>query len=208
MFVKICGVTSAADAVACADAGADAIGFNFWPRSKRYRPLAALADAARAVAGRVERFGVFVDPTADEVAAAFDAGAIDVAQLHGDEPGDFCARFRGRYVKALRLAGEHSLADFARYDCARFLVDAPFAGYGGSGTLVDEELARQAVARATVILAGGLTPGNVAGLIARVRPFGVDVASGVEAAPGMKDHDKVRAFVRAAKSATGAETGT
>jgi len=198
--VKICGVTSLDDALAAADAGADAIGFNLWPRSKRYAPLDGARAIARAVAGRVERFGVFVDPTVEEVEAAFAAGAIDVAQLHGDEPGDFCARFSGRYVKALRLAGERSLDDLAKYDCDRFLVDAPFAGYGGSGTLVDEELAKRAVARARVILAGGLTADNVAGLIARVSPWGVDVASGVERAPGKKDHEKVRRFVAAAKA--------
>src|SRR5439155_18793650 len=134
--VKICGVTSTEDDECCIAAKADAIGFNLWPRSRRYRPLDEIAAIARPLAGRIERFGVFVDPTAEEVEAAFAAGAIDVAQLHGDEPADFCARFRGRYVKALRLAGAHSLADLARYDCARFLVDAPFAGYGGSGTLV------------------------------------------------------------------------
>jgi phosphoribosylanthranilate isomerase len=204
-WVKICGVTSVEDALACADAGADAIGLNLWPRSKRYRPLAEAARVAERVAGRLERIGVFVDPTVEEVEAAFAAGAIDAAQLHGDEPAGFCARFAGRYVKALRLAGAHSLDEMARYDCPRLLVDAPFAGYGGGGLLVDEELARAAVARAgavRVILAGGLTADNVAGLIARVAPWGVDVASGVERAPGVKDHDAVARFVAAARGAT------
>jgi phosphoribosylanthranilate isomerase len=201
-WVKICGVTTVDDALACADAGADAIGLNLWPRSKRYRPLAEAAAVARAVAGRLERIGVFVDPTLEEVEAAFAAGAIDCAQLHGDEEGALCARLAGRYLKALRLAGAHSLDGFARYHCPRFLVDAPFAGYGGSGVLVDEPLARAAVERAgaaRVILAGGLTPDNVAGLVARVRPWGVDVASGVERAPGVKDPVEVRRFVAAAK---------
>lgn len=203
-WVKICGVTTVEDALACADAGADAIGLNLWPRSKRFRPLADAARVAAAVAGRVERIGVFVDPTVEEVEAAFAAGAIDAAQLHGDEPAGFCAAFAGRYVKALRLAGAHSLDDFARYDCARFLCDAPFAGYGGSGLLVDEELARGAVARAgaaRVILAGGLTADNVAGLVARVAPWGVDVASGVERVPGVKDLAAVARFVATAKGA-------
>jgi phosphoribosylanthranilate isomerase len=137
------------------------------------------------------------------VEAAFAAGAIDVAQLHGDEDGSFCTRFEGRYVKAVRLAGQFSLTTFAAHSCRRFLVDAPFAGYGGSGTLVDEALARTAVetlaGRAEVIVAGGLTAENVAGLVARVRPFGVDVASGVERAPGVKDHEQVRRFVAEAK---------
>src|SRR5207244_12049805 len=100
MYVKICGVTQTEDALAAADAGADAIGFNLWPRSKRYRPLDVLRAAAAAVRGRVERFGVFVDPTVAEVEAAFAAGVIDVAQLHGDESAELCERFAGRFVKA------------------------------------------------------------------------------------------------------------
>jgi phosphoribosylanthranilate isomerase len=199
--VKICGVTTAEDAECCIAAKADAIGFNLWPRSRRYRPLDEIAAIARPLAGRVERFGVFVDPRPEDVEAAFAAGAIDVAQLHGDEDRALCDRFAGRHVKALRLAGEHSLADLERYDCDRFLVDAPFAGYGGSGLLVDTRLAKLAIARARVILAGGLTPDNVAELIATTSPWGVDVASGVELRPGVKDHDKVRAFVAHAKGA-------
>jgi phosphoribosylanthranilate isomerase len=200
MWVKVCGVTTVEDALACAEAGADAIGLNLWPRSKRYRPLQDFAAIAGAVAGRVERVGVFVNPTVEEVEAAFAAGVIDAAQLHGDEEPARFAALRGRYVKAVRLAGEHSLDEFARWDCERFLVDAPFAGFGGSGTLIDERLAALAVARARVILAGGLTPDNVAGLIGRVRPWGVDVATGVERAPGVKDPERVRRFVAAAKS--------
>jgi len=204
--VKICGVTSARDAIACADAGADAIGFNFWPRSPRHRPLAAIAEAAAAVAGRVERFGVFVDPSVEEVEAAFAARAIDVAQLHGDEPPELVARFAGRVVKALRLDGAASLARLARWPGERLLVDAPSPGYGGSGARLDEDLARSAVRAAAaqgrkLILAGGLTDGNVAAIVARVRPWGVDVASGVERAPGEKVLERVRRFVAAAKSA-------
>jgi phosphoribosylanthranilate isomerase len=202
VFVKICGITTVEDARVAADAGADAVGFNLWPRSKRYRPLDAFRAAAEAVAGRVERFGVFVDPGVEEVEAAFAAGVIDVAQLHGDETPEFCARFAGRVVKALRLAGAHSLAAITDHAGRgdRVLVDAPFAGYGGSGQLVDEALAAEACRRgARVILAGGLTPDNVAAVAARVRPFGVDVASGVEHAPGVKDPDRIRRFVVAAK---------
>ena len=204
MFVKICGVTSAVDALACADAGADAVGLNFWPRSKRHRPLAVLAEAARAVAGRVERFGVFVNPDPAEVDAAFDADLIDVAQLHGDEEPAFCDRWAGRYVKALRLDGPGDLEDLDAYSCVRFLVDAPSPGYGGAGQLMDEALARAACARAAlvghrVLLAGGLTADNVAAIASRVRPWGADVASGVELSPGVKDHDLIRRFVAAAK---------
>lgn len=203
-WVKICGVTTAADALIAADAGADAIGFNFWPRSKRFRPLDEVVAIGRALAGRVERFGVFVNPAPAEVEAAFAAGAIDVAQLHGDEDAEFLARFAGRAIKALRLAGEYSLVALDGRDGERVLVDAPFAGYGGSGTLIDEALARRAIERrgerVKIIVAGGLDPDNVAGLIERVGPWGVDVATGVERAPGVKDEEKVRRFVAAAKA--------
>ncbi|HEX2573207.1 MAG TPA: phosphoribosylanthranilate isomerase [Polyangia bacterium] len=204
-WVKICGITTVDDALACVEAGADAIGLNFWPRSKRHRPPDELYEMGRALATqprRIERWGVFVDPTAEEIEAAFAAGAIDVAQLHGDEDPTLCTRLGARAVKALRLAGIHSLAEFDRYPGDRFLIDAPFAGYGGSGQLVDEQLAHQATLHAAprrIILAGGLDPDNVAGVIARVRPHGVDVASGVEARPGVKDHERVRRFVAAAK---------
>jgi phosphoribosylanthranilate isomerase len=206
-WVKICGITTVDDALGCVDAGADAIGLNFWPRSKRHRPPAELYEIGRvlnAQARRIERWGVFVDPTAEEIEAAFAAGAIDVAQLHGDEDPTLCARLGARAIKALRLAGAHSLAEFDRFAGDRFLIDAPFAGYGGSGQLVDEQLAREAVRHAHprhLILAGGLDPDNVAGVIAHVRPHGVDVASGVEARPGIKDHERVRRFVAAAKGA-------
>ena len=205
MFVKICGVTSVEDAVACIEAGADAIGFNLWPRSKRYRPITTLAAAAAAAKGKVERFGVFVNASAEDIEAAFAADVIDFAQLQGDEEPDVCARFSGRFVKALRLSGRHSLDDIDRYDCARLLVDAPFAGYGGSGQLIDEPLATLACAHARslgrgLILAGGLDPENVAAIVHRIHPAGVDVASGVERSPGIKDHDRVRRFVTAARS--------
>jgi phosphoribosylanthranilate isomerase len=206
-WVKICGMTTMDDALACASAGADAIGLNFWPRSKRYRPPAELYEIGRTLIAQgrhIERWGVFVDPTLEEIEAAFAAEAIDVAQLHGDEEPTLCARLGPRAVKALRLAGAHSLADFDHFGGERFLIDAPFAGYGGSGQLVDEQLARQAVEHVhprRIILAGGLDPDNVAGVIARVRPHGVDVASGVEARPGIKDHERVRRFVAAAKGA-------
>ena len=200
VFVKICGVTSVEDARACVTAGADAIGFNLWPRSKRFRPLAEIARIAATVKGEIERFGVFVDPTGEELEAAFASGAIDTAQLHGDEDPSLCERFAGRVVKALRLAGDWSLDEMHKFPCERFLVDAPFAGYGGSGLLVDERLAKLAVERsARVILAGGLAPENVKGLVERVKPWGVDVATGVETSPGVKDIDKVRRFVAAAR---------
>jgi phosphoribosylanthranilate isomerase len=198
-FVKICGVCTLDDALACADAGADAIGFNFWPRSKRYITVEDAARIARRLPPQLRTVGVFVNPTEDDVTRAFAAGAIDLAQLHGDETPDFCLRFAGRYWKALRLRDQQSLVELDRYSCDILLIDADAPDYGGSGARAPVELARAAASRRRVLLAGGLTPENVADAIRAVRPFGVDVASGVERSPGVKDWIRVTAFVAAAK---------
>ncbi len=200
-FVKICGVTTLEDALACADAGADAVGFNFWPRSKRHVAVDVAAAIAKKLPPQLRTVGVFVDPTAADVDRAFAAGAIDLAQLHGDEPPEFCARFAGRYIKAFRLRDRATLQRLGDYDCDLVLVDADSAGYGGSGQRADVTLAADAATRRRVILAGGLTPDNVAEAIAAVQPYGVDVAGGVEREPGVKDWIKVAAFVARAKGA-------
>ena len=199
-FVKICGVTSLDDALACCDAGADALGFNFWPQSKRHITVERAATIARRVPPNVRTVGVFVNPTAEDVDRAFASGAIDLAQLHGDETPDFCQRFAGRYIKALRLRDASSLERMAEYRCDLVLVDADTPGYGGSGQRADVALAAEAARARRVILAGGLTPENVGEAIAAVRPYGVDVAGGVEREPGVKDWLKVAAFVKEAKT--------
>jgi phosphoribosylanthranilate isomerase len=200
VFVKICGVTSLDDALACCDAGADALGFNFWPQSKRHITVEQAATIARRVPPNVRTVGVFVNPTAADVDRAFASGAIDLAQLHGDETPEFCGRFAGRYIKALRLRDAASLQALAQYPCDLVLVDADTPGYGGSGQRADVALAAEAAAARRVILAGGLTPENVGEAIAAVRPYGVDVAGGVEREPGVKDWLKVAAFVKEAKT--------
>lgn len=210
MFVKVCGLTRPDDAHACIELGVDAVGFNRWASSKRYVGEATLRELATAARGRCERFGVYVDADPGEVEAALSSGLIDVAQLHGDEPPsvvtDLEARFPGRVVKALRLGAASDVALLDGYLCARFLIDAPSPGYGGSGRLLDEELARSAIVRATqrsarVLLAGGLDADNVEAVARRLQPHGVDVASGVETAPGLKDPDRLRRFVAAARRA-------
>jgi phosphoribosylanthranilate isomerase len=198
-FVKICGVCSLDDALACVDAGTDAIGFNFYPRSKRYVEVQVAATIAKRLPPNVRTVGVFVNPTTEEVDRAFGSGAIDFAQLHGDEPPDFCARFAGRYIKAIRLRDRESLRLLDLYPCDLVLVDADAPDYGGSGLRADVALAKEAAEARRVILAGGLSPDNVADAVAAVRPYGVDVAGGVEREPGVKDWLKVAAFVNAAK---------
>ncbi|HEX6838709.1 MAG TPA: phosphoribosylanthranilate isomerase [Polyangia bacterium] len=202
VFVKICGLTSLDDALACVDAGADALGFNFWPGSKRHIPVDRAAAIAKRVPPNVRTIGVFVNPSESDVDRAFSSGAIDLAQLHGDETPDFCRRFSGRYIKALRLRDAASLAQMAEYACDFVLVDADTPGYGGSGQRADTTLAAEAAKLRRVILAGGLTADNVADAVAAVQPYGVDVAGGVEREPGVKDWIKVAAFVQAAKRGT------
>ncbi len=213
VIVKICGVTDPDGAAACARAGADWIGLNFWPGSKR----AVERDKARAIAaairaaprptewggGRAEVVGVFVNEDPEVVAAIDEEVGLDRIQLSGDEPAPEAKALGRRAIAALRptCAGDLEPA-WALPAEVTVLVDAPAPGYGGSGQLADWRLAEALAASGRrVMLAGGLRPDNVADAVGAVCPFGVDVASGVESAPGEKDPALVRAFVRAAKAA-------
>ncbi|MEO7736459.1 MAG: phosphoribosylanthranilate isomerase [Kofleriaceae bacterium] len=208
--IKICGVIEPDDAARVAATGVDFLGLNFWPRSKRYLAPAdapAIAAAARA-AGPALLVGVFVNAArAELVAIARDAG-LDVIQLHGDEPPDEAAAIAhatGLPVwKAVAVGGAHDVDALARWTVDAILLDAPAIGRGGSGATFDWRLARDARDRdltRRLVLAGGLGPHNVATAIAAVAPWAVDVASGVEAAPGRKDAAKVAAFVAAVRGA-------
>jgi phosphoribosylanthranilate isomerase len=199
--VKICGVTSLEDALAAVRLGADAIGFNFWPRSKRYLlPATAGGIAARLPPG-VATFGVFVDPSRAELEEALAASRVGVAQLHGDEPPDLALGLPVPVVKAIRVMDRDSLAALASWEVRAFLLDSASAGYGGSGKTFDWSLAAAVAAELPVFLAGGLGPENVAEAVRAVRPLGVDVASGVESAPGVKDAAKMKQFIARAKEA-------
>jgi phosphoribosylanthranilate isomerase len=197
VFVKICGVRTLEDALWAAEAGADAIGFNFWPSSKRYLPIEEAGKIAKKLPARLRTVGVFVDAEESEILKAFQHGAVDFVQLHGQESPEFCRKFAGRYMKALR-ANEESLEKLDSYLCDLLLIDQD--AQGGSGIRADVELARRAAQKRRILLAGGLSPENVGEAIRAVRPFGVDVAGGVESSPGVKDRTKVAAFITAAKS--------
>jgi phosphoribosylanthranilate isomerase len=198
--VKICGVTRPADAEAAAALGADAVGVNLWPGSRRHVPPARAREIVRALPPWVTAVGVLVNPTREELLRAIEASGVAAIQLHGDEPPAACLGLPVPVVKALRVRDAAALDALAAYDVQGFLLDAPTPGYGGSGETFDWAVAAEAVRRgARVILAGGLGPDNVAAAVRAVRPWGVDVASGVESAPGVKDLEKVAAFVRAAK---------
>jgi phosphoribosylanthranilate isomerase len=204
--IKICGVTRADDAAWVAAAGVDFVGLNFWPRSKRYLPIersAAVAAAARG-AGPVQLVGVFVNASQAEIVAAAHAAGLDAIQLHGDETQDDAiaiAGATGRPVwKAIAVGGPEDLAGLERWPTDALLFDAPAAGRGGAGKVFDWSLARGARRLhpdRRFVLAGGLAPHNVAEAIAAVAPWAVDVASGVESAPGIKDPVKLAAFVAA-----------
>ncbi len=206
VLVKICGVTRPGDARAAIAAGADWIGINFWPGSKRFvddlSRAAEIADAARGERADAGVVGVFVNQGTAEIERIALAVGLDRIQLHGDETPDTCARLGDRVIKAFSV-GERSDAErAAAFPAPLLLLDAPAAGYGGSGRRFDWSLAIEVIgAGRQVLLAGGLNPDNVAEAVVRVRPLGVDVASGVESAPGIKDAERVERFVTAAKSA-------
>lgn len=202
--VKICGLTRLEDALAAARLGAHALGFNFWPGSRRFISPAAARAIISALPPFVVPVGVFVDAGRDELLAAAAVSGVQVLQLHGDEPPALCAQLPLPVLKAIRVRGPESLALLERYAgaAAGFLLDADSAGYGGSGATFDWALAAQAAARFPVTLAGGLTPANVAAAVRLVRPWAVDTASGVEVSPGVKDHDKLARFIGAAEEPT------
>jgi phosphoribosylanthranilate isomerase len=178
--VKICGITRLEDALTAVQLGADALGFNFWPRSKRHVTPAAARAIVRRLPPLVTAVGVFVDPTREEVLAAVDTAGVTMAQLHGDESPELCLSIPIPVLKAIRVADGSSLAALASYEVRGFVLDTPSPGYGGSGRTFDWSLVAEAARAMPVILAGGLTPENVAEAVRSVRPWAVDVASGVE----------------------------
>ena len=206
--IKICGVTQADDAARVAGAGVDYIGLNFWPTSKRYlAPERApeIAAAARA-AGPARMVGVFVNASPGHIAAIARDVALDVIQLHGDEPSEEAvavARATGCAVwKAIAVGEARDLERFDAWPVEAVLLDAPAVGRGGAGKVFDWNLAREArrlYPARSFVLAGGLGPHNVAAAIEAVAPWAVDVASGVEASPGIKDAAKLAAFVAAVR---------
>lgn len=195
--IKICGITRIEDGLTVAQAGADAIGLVFYPPSPRLVAAAQAAAIARALPPFVTTVGLFVNPAAEQVEAVLSEVRLDVLQFHGDEPPEFCAGFGVPYLKAIRVKAGVDLVQCAiRYKEAQgLLLDAYVEGTpGGTGQSFDWELI-PAELPLPVILSGGLEPANVTDAIRRVRPWAVDVSSGVEAAKGIKDAAKIAAFI-------------
>jgi phosphoribosylanthranilate isomerase len=201
--VKICGITSAADARLAIDVGADALGFNFVERSPRYVPPAAAAAIIAGLPPFVTPVGIFWDHPAGHVKAVAEQCGLGALQFHGDEPPESLLEHRLPLIKTIKVRAAEDLARMDGYAVAAFLLDSAARwSEGESRTPISWELAGRAVAAGRrIILAAGLTPDNVAAAIRTARPWAVDVASGVEARPGAKDPDKVRRFVAAARAA-------
>jgi len=206
-LVKICGITNASDALAAVEAGADLLGFNFYPKSPRYVSPGEARRIASALPERVARVGVFVNADGPEaVARIVSESGVGAAQLHGDETPEFCARLGGiSVIKALRVCRGFSVERARAYKTDALLLDAyDKDAFGGTGRTFDWSLAR--AAREVVpklFLAGGLTPENVAEAVRAVGPFAVDVCSGVETSPGRKSLSLMRRFVEAVREAEG-----
>jgi phosphoribosylanthranilate isomerase len=201
--VKICGITRTDDALAAARCGAHAVGFVFYAGSARHVAPRAAADIIRALPPFVTTVGLFVDAEADEVAQVLAQAPLDLLQFHGDESPEFCRGFGMPYIKAVRVRPGLDLLQYAQlHDAARgLLLDAYVEGtYGGTGTAFDWSSIPHELP-CPVILSGGLNPANVTEAIRRVKPCAVDVSSGVETAPGIKDATKMAAFFQGVRNA-------
>ena len=195
MLVKICGITRLEDAEAAVAAGASAIGFIFWPKSPRFVDPHRARTIAAALPPFVTPVGVFVNQPIEYVNGVASLVRLGAVQLHGDETPGFAAAVSHPVIKALSLDADDPQVWPAQ---VRLLLDVyDTDARGGTGRTIDWTAAADLAARREIVLAGGLTPGNVADALARVRPFGIDVSSGVERAPGIKDHQRLKALFEA-----------
>jgi phosphoribosylanthranilate isomerase len=204
-LIKVCGITNLADALVAVEAGADALGFNFYRRSPRYiAPLDARRIIER-LPSTVLSVGVFVNEAEPAIVASMvDEAGVGAVQLHGDESAEYCRALQGRHViKALRVGSDFSPERVLEYETDAILLDAASAeAYGGTGRVIDWSVARRTrEVFPKLFLAGGLSPENVAEAIAAVKPYAVDACSGLESAPGRKDANRLRAFILAARGA-------
>ncbi len=203
-IVKICGIKTLTDALAAIDAGADYLGFNFYPKSPRFvekQICAEITSVLKQEHPHIKLVGVFVNSSVEEVKDILTTCSLDLAQLHGDETVEMLNQLNGKAFKAFRGIPE-SIDGFARSELPSFLVDASVKGlYGGSGVTADWDGAAELAKTYPLLLAGGLTPENVAEAVSSVKPWGVDVASGVESTVGAKDAGKMVEFVNAVRVA-------
>lgn len=198
--VKICGTTSLKDAFLAVESGADAIGFIFYKMSPRNISQKEAKEIILQLPPFIETVGVFVNETSDKINRIAEQCKLNSIQLHGEESPALCRRVKRKVIKAFRVKDADSLKSIASYDVSGFLLDSYNGGSkGGTGQVFDWNLALRVKKQGPVILAGGLNPYNVFTAIHRVKPYGVDVCSGVEKSPGIKDHEKIREFIKSVR---------
>lgn len=197
--VKICGITNLEDAQAAVEWGADALGFVFAPSPRQVTPR-QVSQIVTKLPPFVYKVGVFVDQKLEEVQEIMSACGLDLAQLHGSESPDYCEALFPRVIKSFRVKDESVLTLLPQYKANAYLLDSyDIIRKGGTGHSFDWQIAKQATRYGPIILSGGLNPDNVLQAISLVQPYAVDVSSGVEASPGKKDHNRLRAFLRVVK---------
>ena len=200
--IKICGITNVADALQAVEAGADALGFVFYDKSPRFVTPHEVQKIIAELPPFVTTVGLFVNEPIPRIRRIMAAARLDVVQLHGDEQPDDCLIEPLRVIKALRIRDAASLEGANLYQVSALLLDAWHdEHYGGTGLAFDWQLAERLTGKCALILAGGLTPENIIDAVRQVKPYGVDVSSGVEAQPGKKDHQKVAEFIRRVRNA-------
>jgi phosphoribosylanthranilate isomerase len=201
--IKICGITNVDDALAAVEFGADALGFNFYKKSPRYIEPQKAAEIIAQLPPFILPVAIFVNEREERIREILSATCIQGIQFHGDETPEFCQRFGSRVIKAFQIRDKESLKHMAHYRVSAYLLDSYKDGLrGGTGTTFDWHLAVVAKTFGRIILAGGLTPENVAEAVKLVQPYGVDVAGGVEREKGVKDHAKLRKFITEVRRAS------
>jgi phosphoribosylanthranilate isomerase len=201
--IKICGITNLDDALAAAGAGADALGFNFFRKSPRYVEPEKAAEIISQLPPLIMPVGVFVNEREEKIREIQSLTCMQSVQLHGDESPEFCQRFGNRVIKAFQVKDKESLKHMAHYRVGAFLLDSYHDSLrGGTGATFDWHLAVVAKTFGRIILAGGLTPENIAEAVKLVQPYGVDVAGGVEREKGIMDHAKLKKFITEVRRAS------
>ena len=198
--IKVCGITSLEDAMKAVELGADILGFNFYPPSPRYISPEKAQTILAQVPKQIGKVALFVNEPAEKIHAVIGKQTFSGVQFHGEESAAYCRGWELKVIKAFRVRDRESLSGIDGFPADYYLVDSWAPGYGGSGAPFPWKWL-EGLNSKRLILAGGLDAGNVAEAIRLVRPYGVDVCTGVEARPGMKDHEKLKEFIFAAKNA-------
>ena len=199
--IKICGITNIEDARAASDLGADALGFIFYKDSKRYVAPETVKDIISELPLFITKVGVFVKSDLNEILSIKEKTGIDIAQLHGDETPEFCRSIPFKVIKVIRVKDKSDLGQVAQYSDQDILFDTySDKEYGGTGESFNWEILKDLSLSRNIILSGGLSPDNVLDAVKIVRPYAVDVSSGVESEPGKKDHKKIKQFIEAIKN--------